>query len=194
MAAVAAIKVPPEPPMDPTAQLMHDLRQAAHALDVGDSGLNEYRRLAARALKDRFTCSMASLWRFHGRPGERSLRCVAALSDDSEINAAGIVLAEDEAGAYFAALARDGLFNCADVLADPRLAGLMAAYLLPQRVRGLLDTSFQINGQLIGVLCIEQRDTPRLWTRAEEIDLRKAASAISLALSRQLAGADRPVG
>jgi GAF domain-containing protein len=180
--------------MDATERLMHELRQAAHALDAGDSGLNEYRRLAALALKARFACSMASLWRFFGLPGERSLRCVAALSDDAEINAAGIVLGEAEAGAYFDALARDGLFNCPDVLADPLLAGLLVPYLRPQRVRGLLDASFQINGRLIGVLCIEQRDTPRVWSRAEEIDLRKAASAISLAMSRQLVGADRPVG
>jgi GAF domain-containing protein len=180
--------------MDPTEQLMHDLRQAAHALDAGDSGLNEYRRLASKALKARFTCSMASLWRFNGLPGERSLHCVAALSDDNQINAAGMVLSEAEAGAYFDALARDGLFNCADVLTHPLLAGLLSPYLLPQRVRGLLDASFQINGRLIGVLCIEQRDTPRTWTRAEEIDLRKAASAISLAMSRQLVGAERPMG
>ncbi len=177
--------------MDSTEQLMHDLRQAAHSLDAGNSGLNEYRRLAARALKARFSCSMASLWRFHGRPGERALSCVAALSDDNQINAAGIVLAEAEAGDYFDALARDGVFNCADVLAQPLLAGLLAPYLLPQRVRGLLDASFQINGRLIGVLCIEQRDAPRTWTRAEEIDLRKAASAISLAMSRQLVGTGR---
>jgi GAF domain-containing protein len=180
--------------MDSTERLMHDLRQAAHALDAGDSGVNEYRRLAAQALKARFACSMASLWRFHGLPGERALRCVAALSDDHQVNAAGMVLGEAEAGAYFDALARDGLFNCADVLANPLLGGLLVPYLLPQRVRGLLDASFQINGRLIGVLCIEQRDTPRVWTRAEEIDLRKAASAISLAMSRQLVGAERPVG
>lgn len=180
--------------MDSTEQLMHSLRQAAHALDAGDSGLNEYRRLAALALKARFACSMASLWRFHGLPGERSLHCVAALSDSTEINAAGIALAEADAGAYFETLARDGLYNCPDVLVDPLLASLMKPYLGPQRVRGLLDASFQINGRLIGVLCIEQRDTPRVWTRAEEIDLRKAASAISLAMSRQLIGADRPVG
>lgn len=180
--------------MDSTEQLMHSLRQAAHALDAGDSGLNEYRRLAAIALKSRFACSMASVWRFHGIPGERELRCVAALSDDNQINAAGVVLCEAEAGAYFDALARDGLFNCADALTDPLLTGLLAPYLLPQRVRGLLDASFQINGRLIGVLCIEQRDAPRFWTRAEEIDLRKAASAISLAMSRQLVGAERPMG
>jgi GAF domain-containing protein len=180
--------------MDSTEQLMHDLRQAAHALDVGDSGLNEYRRLAARALKARFACSMASVWRFQGPPGERILRCVAALSDDNQINAAGIVLAEAEAGAYFDVLASDGLFNCTDVLTHPLLAGLLGPYLLPQRVRGLLDASFQINGRPIGVLCIEQRDAPRVWTRGEEVDLRKAASAISLAMSRQLVGTERPVG
>lgn len=179
--------------MDPTEQMLHELRQAAHALDAGDSGLNEYRRLAAMALKARFACSMASLWRFNGLPGERTLRCVAALSDDNQINAAGIVLTEAEAGPYFDALARDGLFNCFDVLADPLLTGLQAPYLRPQRVRGLLDASYQINGRLIGVLCIEQRDTPRAWSRAEEIDLRKAASAISLAMSRQLVGIERPM-
>lgn len=180
--------------MDSTEQLLHDLRQAAHALDAGDSGLNEYRRLAALALKARFACSMASVWRLSGASGERTLSCVAALSDDNQINAAGIVLTEAEAGAYLDTLARDGLFNCADVLAHPLMAGLLAPYMVPQRVRGLLDVAFQINGRLIGVLCIEQRDTPRTWTRAEEIDLRKAASAISLALSRQLAGADRSMG
>jgi GAF domain-containing protein len=179
--------------MDPTSQLMQDLRDAALALDGGDSGLAAYRLQAARALKRRFACSMASLWRFHGLPGERSLDCVAALSDDAQISAVGMSLSEAEAGAYFGALARDGVYNCPDVLADPLLASMLRPYLLPQRVRGLLDATYQINGRLIGVLCIEQRDTPRPWTLAEEVDLRKAASAISLALSRQLADAGRPL-
>jgi len=180
--------------MDSTEQLMHSLRRAAHALDAGDSGLNEFRRLAALALKARFACSMASLWRFHGLPGERSLHCVAALSDSTEINAAGIALAEADASDDSDTLARNGLYGCPDVLVDPLLASLIKPCFRPRRVRGVLDASFQINGRLIGVLGIEQRDTPRAWTRAEEIDLRKAASAISLVMSRQLAGADRPVG
>ena len=177
--------------MDPSAQLIDDLRQAAHALDAGDSGLDGYRHLAARALKTRFSCSMASLWRFSGLPGERKLLCVAALSDDAQLSAVGIELVEAKAGSYFEALARDGLYNCNDALADPHLACLRVPYLLPQRVRGLLDTCFQINGRLIGVLCIEQRDTPRTWTRAEETDLRKAASRISLVLSRMLSDTGR---
>ncbi len=177
--------------MDPRAQLIDDLRIAERALDVGDSGLGEYRHLAAHALQARFACSMASLWRLGGEPGRRTLRCMVALSDEPQVIATGVELAEADIRAYIEALARDGVYNCSDVLTDPHLIGMLESYLRPQRVRGLLDACFQVNGRLMGVLCLEQRDVPRHWTRMDELDLRKAASSISLAMSRQLFGADR---
>ena len=169
---------------DASARLRSALRVALRAFDVGGGGIEDYRRAVAQALRERFACSLATLWRLDGEPGARAITCVAALSDEPEHDPTGVVITESQLPEYLAVLAEQGLFNSCDAQADPRLAGILDDYLRPQRVRGLLDAAFSVNGRTFGVLCLEQRDVPREWTRADEIDLRRAAAAISLALTR----------
>lgn len=170
--------------MPASSTLMLELRLAAHALDDASLGLTAYRQSVARALQQRFQCSVASLWVFQGGEGQRRLRCVAAFSIDPHLSAEGTDLQETDFPVYFDTLRRTGVYSASEAQADPHLAGMKDSYLVPQNVHALLDVAYQINGQLTGVLCIEQRDTPRAWTRNDAMELRKAASAIGISIAR----------
>jgi len=171
--------------MTASGLMMSELRQA-HARMQTDlpTVLDDFRRQVARALHVRFGCSLATLWCLEGEPGDRRMLCVTSLSDRPDENLAGTVLYERELGEYFAALLREGIFNSPDALADERLAGLREGYLRPNAVGALLDATARINGQPIGVVCIEQRGNTRAWSKADEMDLRRAVRQISLSLSR----------
>ncbi len=170
--------------MPASSTLMLELRLAAHALDDASLGLTAYRQSVARALQQRFQCSMASLWVFQGDQGQRRLHCVAAFSNDPDLSAEGMDLHETVFPVYFDTLRRSGVYSASDAQNDANLAGMKDSYLVPQNVHALLDVAYQINGQLTGVLCIEQRDTPRAWTRNDAVELRKAASAIGMSIAR----------
>ena len=164
------------------------LRDADQMRGADDDTLDEkwlalYRQQVAAALQERFSCSISSLWRLVGNEGERRLVCVAAFSNEPGQLPQGTEIHEHEYRDYLAALGTAGIYKCSDTLADPNLAGMRASYLEPQQIRALLDAAFRVNGRTYGVLCIEQRHTPRAWTLYDEIDLRKAASIISLQLA-----------
>lgn len=150
---------------------------------VDEKWLKLYRQQVAAALQERFNCSISSLWRLVGNEGARRLVCVAAFSSEPGQLPQGTEIHEHEYRDYLAALATAGIYKCNDTLADPNLAGMRASYLEPQHIRALLDAAFRVNGRTYGVLCIEQRHVPRAWTLYDEVDLRKAASIISLQLA-----------
>lgn len=164
------------------------LRDADQMRVAGDDTPDEkwlalYRQQVAAALQERFSCSISSLWRLAGAEGSRRLVCVAAFSSEPGQLPQGAEIHEHEFRDYLNTLAINGIYKCPDTMADPNLAGMRDSYLVPLQVRALLDAAFRVNGRTYGVLCIEQRHTPRSWTIFDEVDLRKAASIISLQLA-----------
>lgn len=168
--------------------LWKSLRWAEQDLDGRPSSASLYRQRAAQALRTRFDCSMASLWRLEGAAGQRRLVCLAAHTDDPVRNVAGQTLAEELLPDYLGQLADRGLFRSDDVFSDPRLLGIAEHYLRPMGVRSILDAAFQLNGRTFGVVCLDQHERTRHWTAADESDLRRAARMISLALGRGWSG------
>ena len=166
-------------------RMMSALRQAhARLQEDGPDLLEAFRSQVAQALHERFACSLATLWCVEGEPGARRLVCVTSLSDRPGEDLAGAILREEDLGEYFAALLRDGIFNSPDALNDKRLDGLRKDYLQPNRVGALLDAAARVNGEPLGVICIEQRGCGRIWSKTDELDLRRATAQISLSLTR----------
>lgn len=154
------------------------------ATEAGDSRLETAGELAERyaqavseALCGYFRSSHASLWLLDGEPGEHRLRCLGAHAIDGASRQRGLCEQRAYPG-YFDALLTEGVYNCADAQADPRLSGLQP----PPTWRAMLDVSGQINGKTFGVVAIGQRDTARVWTKREELDLRRATAKACLHL------------
>ncbi len=168
--------------------LWKSLRWAEQDLDGRPASVAAYRERAARALRLRFGCSMASLWRLDGVAGTRALTCLAASTENPACSVAGHSLDEQVLPDYLGQLASRGLFRSDDTWTDPRLEGIRDHYLRPMGVRSLLDAAFQLNGRTFGVVCLEQYEQPRHWSTHDEADLRRAARMISLALGREFGG------
>ncbi len=160
------------------------MRQLASALSDSRLNLNEFRSEVCRGLSDMFAGTRASLWYLVEAIDGRRLRCVGLYSPDSGSGAVGAELLENDYGEYFEALLKTGAYLSHDVYADPNLQGLRA-YFDQTGVRALMDTVFQINGEAVGVICIEETRGTRRWTPTELASLRRGAGGISLAMARQ---------
>jgi len=91
-------------------------------------------------------------------------------------------MCDDNAGLYFDALLRDGTVVAPDVDALPAVAPFLEGYLVPQRVRSLLDASFSVNGVLYGTFSCEQVDHTMAWTQQQVNLLRQISGRASLTL------------
>ncbi|MDH0864793.1 GAF domain-containing protein [Mitsuaria sp. GD03876] len=154
------------------------------ATESRDSGLETVGELAERyaiavseALCDYFRSSHASLWLLDGEPGEYRLRCLGAHAVDGPSGQRPVCEQRAYAG-YFGALLTGGVFACDDAHTDPRLSALQP----PPTWRAMLDVSGQINGRTVGVIALGQRDEARVWTKREELDLRRATAKACLHL------------
>ncbi len=151
------------------------------ALDASMESAGElaerYAQAVSEALCDYFRSSHASLWLLDGEPGDYRLRCLGAHAVDGA--SSQMPVCEQRAcPGYFDALLSEGVFNCADAHADPRLGALQP----PPTWRAMLDMSGQINGKTFGVIALGQRDAARVWTKREELDLRRATAKACLHL------------
>lgn len=86
---------------------------------------------------------------------------------------------------YFDALVNENLLMFNDTHNDPRCEGLIGKYLENRGIRAMVDTPYQFNGQLAGVLCLEHVDEPRQWTRAEQHFCTNMASLLTIASERE---------
>jgi PAS domain S-box-containing protein len=84
--------------------------------------------------------------------------------------------------AYFAALAKRRPIAADSALEHPATVGLVESYLKPLGIAALLHIPVWIRGEMVGVLCHEDRGSARHWS-AEEIDFVSTLGAtVSLAL------------
>ena len=68
---------------------------------------------------------------------------------------------------YLDALHSSRAIDAHDAVADPRMAE-MAEWLRAREIHAVLDAGIRVDGQVVGVLCLQQRGKPRAW-QADEI-------------------------
>ncbi|MBB3194543.1 GAF domain-containing protein [Roseateles terrae] len=164
--------------MNSIESLYAAMRGAAHVLDwEGSAGLRPFACQTSEALARYFSCSHASLWLLDGIPGHYQLRCLGSFEAEDGPSRQPAVCDQQAYPGYFDTLLTDGVFRCEDACTDPRLFGLT-----PPTWRSMLDMAGQINGRTVGVLALGQRGSPRVWTRREELDLRRATAKTCLRL------------
>lgn len=79
----------------------------------------------------------------------------------------GLILLTDEFPDYFEALRFDNIICATNALTDPATRQL-SNYLQQEGVFAMLDTGIQIEGELIGVVCLEQMNQERNWHPDEQ--------------------------
>ncbi len=88
----------------------------------------------------------------------------------------------DEYPEYIRALAENRYIAAHDVYTDPRTAELSAIYLIPQGITSILDVAIMLQGQLVGVICLEHVGPIRHWQTEEEVLAGSLADLVALAL------------
>lgn len=69
---------------------------------------------------------------------------------------------------YLEALRSGRAIDAQNARQDPRTRELAACYLAPEDITSVLDASIRVDGEVVGVLCLEHRGAPRPW-QADEI-------------------------
>ena len=156
------------------------LQQIATAFYADEITRDAARSAVIDVVFGRLKCSRVSLWRFDGEPGALRLLCFAAKASGQPLQTIERDLQEPEYSAYFAGLVGSGMYASDDAMADLNLAPMRANYLVPNRVRSMLDAAFMVNGRVFGMVCCEQTDAIREWRTDEVADLRAIVAKLAM--------------
>lgn len=124
-----------------------------------------------------------SVWDFDAT--QTRLRCLDMYVRSADRHQTGDVVAGHPR--YRRALDAALQIAATDAWTDPRTSEFLGAYLRPQRIRAMLDAPIRLNGAVVGVLCFEHMDTPRVWSLLEQC----LATSLASLLGRVFAERDR---
>jgi len=119
-----------------------------------------------------------SLWIFS--EDRQSIVCQSLYYQIENKFESGLVIAEPDCPNYFRALNSNRVISANDAQNDNRTNEFLDGYLKPLDIKSMLDAPIFSNGQLTGVLCIEQTRQCRDWDMAEISYAASTADAISL--------------
>lgn len=83
---------------------------------------------------------------------------------------------------YFNLFETEMIITTSDAYNDPVTKELLEGYLKPNCIQSLMDIPIRIEGEIIGVVCFEHRNTIRVWNLQEQKFGLVIAQMISLAL------------
>ena len=107
----------------------------------------------------------ASVWLFNDKGDE--LRCIDLYEASFDRHSYEGVLKRHEYENEFDALSTAKYIDAHDPLTDPRTAGYVEGYLIPNRITSMLDAVIRVSGHELGVLCFEHVDHPHQWESDE---------------------------
>lgn len=117
----------------------------------------------------------ASIWEYQKNSGCISCRVIYFKGE----NSFGVEndLSEKDFPRYFQALRQENVIPASYANTHPDTAEFSEAYLQPRNIRSMLDTPFFLNGELAGVLCLEQVGELKIW-KADDIIFAQALSDV----------------
>ncbi len=122
----------------------------------------------------------ASYWRLE----HDSLVCIKLYDKIENKYSSGDRLAFRDLPIYFQALS-DGIAIVADdVMTNQYTQELKEGYLIPLGITDMLDLPIRENGKIIGVLCCEHRDDPRVWKESDLAFAKSVSDILTLMLEK----------
>ena len=106
----------------------------------------------------------ASLWALH----EQSFDPVVLYRSDIQRHERPAPIDISQFPAYLQALQGGRAIDAHNALTDPRTCELRDSYLIPLGIGAMLDASIRVDGEVVGVLCMEHVGAERIW-QADEI-------------------------
>ncbi|MDA0273699.1 MAG: GAF domain-containing protein, partial [Proteobacteria bacterium] len=145
------------------------LNKIAHDPRFNDVELGEVVEFISKTAADVLDCERASVWEYFDSPEDgKYIFCLSHHDQSTGLSTSGGQLGQDEASSYLNALNVDKLLIINDVATDPRCLELNQEYLPSNNISSMLDSPYQFNGKLAGVLCLEHVGAPRKWSLVEQ--------------------------
>ena len=155
------------------------------ALDAGEIDVVEAAQRTARYVQAHIGCDVVSFWILLGEPKARSARRVACVdADDPDAHLKPLALNAAQCADYLELIATGGLFVTSDAQADPHLAAMREAYLIPGGILATMCVTVAVNGESLAVISCSERRSTRVWTAAEVAKMQRLAAQISLRRAR----------
>lgn len=125
-------------------------------------------------------CSRANVWKFN--ENRDALECLSSYSIDTDSFESGYSLKKKEYPNYFKFLMKNELIVSNKALDEKINIELIDTYLLPNKIRSMIDVPLRSEGAMIGVICFEQVINEREWKPEEQKFTQSIAQLVSLAL------------
>jgi len=110
------------------------------------------------------------------------LQCLDQFRRSNQQHSQGAEIAAAEYPDYFRALEEYRTISADDALSDIRTREFAESYFPQAGTLSTLDAAVRLGGQTVGVICIEQVETPRNWTVEEQNFAASLADLVSLAI------------
>jgi PAS domain S-box-containing protein len=83
---------------------------------------------------------------------------------------------------YFRLFESEKIILSNDTINDAKMVELLALYVIPNGIKAMMDIPIRIEGEIIGVVCFEEIEGPRIWRIQDQQFALIIAQMISLAL------------
>ena len=161
------------------------IAQLASDPDYASTDIARVSRGLSKILSEVIQVERASIWLFSQT--EEFFDCIALFDHGVAQDAEGMQLEVRVFPRYFAALRNDSRIYASDAVADPRTSEFAEIYLKPLNISAMLDAGIVVDGQLVGVICLEHRHGVRQWLPDEEA----FASLIATLVAQKLVNTEK---
>ncbi|MBA3970832.1 MAG: ATP-binding protein [Bacteroidetes bacterium] len=138
--------------------------------------INEILQIASRAVNT----ERVNAWLFD--IDHSKIECIGNYESSANKMVKQQSLTRIEMPSYFRLFETEMIIITSDAMNDPVTEELRETYLKPNRIHSLMDIPIRVEGEIIGVVCFEHCDTPRVWNIQEQKFGLVIAQMLSLAL------------
>ncbi len=155
-----------EPPQKKqTSQLIkaqNAITELATSKSIATGNIEEFVKITTKAAVSILDIDRSSVWLLNQDKTELKLFYLYERSTKQHSN--GVTLYAKDYPLYFDALLTGRAIDAYNALTDKRTTELKDGYLIPTKIKSLLDASIRSAGEVIGVICNEQCNTFRTWS------------------------------
>ncbi|MEO5357075.1 MAG: ATP-binding protein [Nitrospirae bacterium YQR-1] len=145
-------------------------------LSDSDSAFKTITRLVSETIG----VARVSIWLFD--KDKTAIHCHCLYKADEEAYESDFILKSVDYPIYFNALKNNRIINASYALTDPRTAEFTESYLKPLNIVSMMDAGINHKGDIAGVICCEQTETPLVWSMEAQEFVSSVSDMISFVL------------
>jgi GAF domain-containing protein len=111
------------------------------------------------------------------------MHCIEQYDASKEKHTKGFIQITKNYPRYWKAIRTESRINADDAQKDPRTSEFNEDYLIPQGISSMLDIGIQVEGELVGVMCLEHTGEKRTWFSDEQAFASTAATLVAQTLT-----------